>query len=91
MRISLLLLFSVTALATDPTYTSDIKPIFKNRCSLCHNYMAEKNWQKYEDAFAHRKEIKEKMVTKAMPPNGTEMPQSERDLIIKWVDTGAKQ
>lgn len=89
--IMLLLLFLIsTAFASDPTYTKDIKPIFKNRCSKCHDYMQDKNWQVYENAFKYKEVIKAKMISKEMPM-GEDMPQEERNLIIKWVDTGAKE
>ena len=82
------MLFLLTLLVSNPTYTKDIKPIFKNRCSQCHDYFPDKNWQKYEIAFSHKDKIKEKMISKEMPM-GQDMPQDERDLIIKWVDQGA--
>lgn len=75
---------------TTPTYTKDIKPIFKNRCSQCHDYLKDKNWQLYQDAFRHKDKIKEKMLDKTMPMGQT-MPQDERDLIVKWVDMGSKE
>jgi uncharacterized membrane protein len=71
-----------------PTYEKDIKPIFKTRCSECHNYMPGKNWQKYEDAYSDRLNIKIKMLTKEMP-QGKDMPQEERNLIVDWVNGGA--
>ena len=83
------LLFSIKCMA-DPTYTKNIQPIFKNRCSICHDHYRELNWQVYENAFNHRLQIKDRVKTKQMPM-GREMPQEERDLIIKWVDTGAKK
>ena len=78
------------ALASDPTYTRDAKPIFKNRCAKCHDYIVGKNWQNYSDAFKWKDFIKFKMISKEMPP-GEDMPQEERDTLIRWVDTGAKQ
>ena len=78
-------------LASVPTYTKDIQPIFKNRCSKCHDYIQDKNWQIYENAYKFRFSIKEKMITKEMPAGGDDMPQSERDQIISWVDGGAKK
>lgn len=73
-----------------PTYTKDTQPIFKNRCSRCHDYMEGKNWQKYEEAFEYRNKIRYRVSTKSMPL-GQDMPQEERDLIVKWVDKGAKK
>ena len=73
-----------------PTYQKDIKPIFKARCSQCHNYMVGKNWQKYDDAYAERDKIKLKVGNKEMPM-GQDMPEAERNLIIDWVNGGAPQ
>lgn len=87
--LSFILPFTLTAHA-DLTYSKDIKPIFKNRCSECHDYLADKNWQKYEDAFKHKDTIKQKMLDKSMPM-GRDMPQNERDQIVQWVDQGAKE
>jgi uncharacterized membrane protein len=84
--LGLMLLPNVSAATT--TY-KDVQPIFKNRCSQCHDYLEGRNWQKYDDAFKKRQQIKERMVNKSMPM-GQDMPQAERDLIIKWVDQGAK-
>lgn len=88
--LQLILLFVLNVYAADPTYTKDIRPIFKNRCSQCHDYMPGRNWQNYEDAFKYKKTIREKMRTKEMP-QGKDMPQDERNLIIKWADTGGKE
>ena len=41
--LTLLITISATAMA-DPTYTKDIKPIFKNRCSQCDDYIQGKYW-----------------------------------------------
>jgi uncharacterized membrane protein len=52
--------------------------------------MGDKNWQVYENAFSHKDKIKEKIISKEMPI-GKNMPQSERDLIVEWVNEGAKK
>jgi len=82
-------LFLILSIA-NPTYTQDIKPIFQNRCSRCHDYLGDKNWQVYQNAYTHRDMIKVKMLDKSMPPD-TSIPQEERDLIVKWIDKGAKE
>jgi uncharacterized membrane protein len=85
----LLLLAALSA----PTYTKDIKPIFKNRCSICHDGMADKNWQDYEKAFASRDKIKNRvLVVKDMPQgNITGMTEAERTMVGNWIDGGAKK
>lgn len=81
---------SIFFLSLNPTYKKDIKPIFANRCSKCHDSMYNRNWQRYQDAYRYRSQIKQEMMTKGMPL-GQNMPQPERDLIVKWIDTGANE
>ena len=88
MNTAILLL--LTTASTNITYTNTVKAIFNNRCSRCHDYMPDRNWQVYSIAYKNRQDIKIQMVTKAMPQGDT-MPQSERDDIIRWVDEGAKE
>ena len=90
--LSILLLLLEFANA-ETTYTKDAKPIFKNRCALCHNeYMPDRNWLNYDQAFKHRSMIKAKMLDRSMPPgNSTGMTEDERKIIIKWVDDGGKK
>lgn len=87
LLMTLLLPFSASAATT---YTAHAQPILKNRCARCHEYLPEKNWSKYEDAFKHRDAIKTKMLDKTMPPD-QDIPQAERDTLIKWVDEGAQK
>ena len=75
-------------LANFPTY-KEVKPIFKNRCSECHDSMKDKNWQNYDTAYKFRYQIKEKLITREMPPVGT-ISDDERKQLISWVDGGAK-
>ena len=74
----------------NPTYTEDIKPLFHDRCSKCHDSMGDKNWQVYENAYKYRVSIRNKIITKEMP-EGEDMPGNERDLIVEWIDSGAKK
>lgn len=77
-------------LAITPTYTKDLKPIFHNRCSKCHDSLPNKNWQLYKNAYNYRTQIKQKVLLRDMPPRES-IPQSEIDTIVNWVDTGAKK
>lgn len=93
-KLAILLIFMVSlvsrAFGADPTYTKDIQPIFKNRCSKCHDYLPQFNWQDYDIAYSERDKIKQKVSSKEMPL-GEDMPQSERDFIVEWVNTEAKK
>jgi uncharacterized membrane protein len=84
---------TIFVLLSVPTYSIDIAPIIMDRCSQCHSYnWPEKNWQRYEIAYKFKDSIKIRMKNKTMPPdNSTELTEKERALIIKWVDTGAKE
>lgn len=85
-----LLLLTVVSVV-EPTYTKDAKPIFEKRCSNCHNEnFADNNWLVYDQAYNKREKIKTRTRDKTMPM-GEDMPQKERDTLIKWVDTGAKK
>lgn len=86
----LTLVTGINSYPNSPTYTKDIRPIFKNRCSSCHDYLGDKNWQVYENAYKYKDQIKMKILTKEMP-QGKDMPQSERDLIVEWVNEGARK
>ena len=83
----------VFVLLTVPTYSLDIKPIFKDKCSQCHNQnWPDKNWMDYKTAYKFKDSIKLRLENKTMPPgNVTELTEKERALIIKWVDEGAKK
>lgn len=90
MKYALFLLLFCFSVSAETTYTKDAQPVFKNRCSRCHDYMSGRNWMKYEDAVSHKEAIKTKMTDKTMPPD-VPMPQSERDILINWVNDGAKK
>ena len=85
--------FTALVVAANLTYTADIKPIFQNRCSQCHNSnWADKNWMDYDTAYKNRDKIKLRVENKTMPPsNSTNMTKEERDKVIKWVKQGAKK
>ncbi|MCM2278127.1 MAG: hypothetical protein NDJ89_08625 [Oligoflexia bacterium] len=68
-----------------------LKPVIQNRCQLCHGSMApEKNWSTYASAFLKRDRIRVMVESKAMPM-GMPMPDEERALILRWVDSGAPE
>jgi uncharacterized membrane protein len=77
----------------NPTFKADIKPIFKKRCSVCHNaYWADKNWLDYNIVKKNKELIRFRVNNETMPPNNTTlMTKNERDLIIKWIDQGVKE
>ena len=92
-QVILALLVSYRSIAA-PTFTKEIKPIFEKRCSVCHgpnNPHSIPNWEDYDTSYNKRELIKDRVWTKRDMPMGATMPDSERDLVRKWVDGGAKK
>src|SRR5512144_3174686 len=86
------------------TFSKDVAPIFFKHCADCHrpNDMAPMSLLTYKDARAWARSIREKVVTRQMPPwhadpnhgkfsNDRRLSQQEIDTIAAWVDQGAKQ
>ncbi|HEX5736180.1 MAG TPA: DUF3471 domain-containing protein [Blastocatellia bacterium] len=86
------------------TFTKDVAPIFFKNCAGCHrpDRIAPMSLLSYKDARPWARSIKEKVLTRAMPPwsadprygefsNDTSLSQSDIDTIAAWVDQGAKQ
>lgn len=67
------------------TYT-DVKPIFKKRCALCHNQNGpQKDWLDKNTAEKYADKIRERVSNKTMPPvNITNITEEERKLIVEW-------
>lgn len=75
-------------LREDTIVFSRVQPIFKNRCSKCHQ--GRMDWTQYEIAKSRALTIRTRVaVFKNMPPMGNEISDEERELIKKWVDGGA--
>ena len=100
--------FLVSASADDGkksvTFTKDVAPILFKNCAGCHrpNYTAPMSLLSYKDARPWARSIKEKVLTRVMPPwsadphygefsNDTSLSQRDIDTIAAWVDQGAKQ
>jgi mono/diheme cytochrome c family protein len=90
--------------ATAVTFSKDVAPIFYKHCADCHrpNDMAPMSLLTYKDARAWARSIKEKVVTRQMPPwhadpqfghfsNDRKLSQQDIDTIVAWVDQGAKE
>lgn len=85
-----------------PTFTRDVLPIFQKSCQECHRpgQMAPFSLLDYESARPWARSIKEKVVSRYMPPWHLDRTVGEYDpdpslsdaqiaTIAKWVDTGA--
>src|SRR5205809_6251194 len=99
---------SSNALATQDqvTFAKDVAPILQNRCQVCHRpgTFAPMSLVTYEETRPWAKSIKQKVVTREMPPwfidknvgvqhfsNDVSLTDTEIAAIVKWVDTGAPQ
>lgn len=82
----------VLMLKNNLSYNKDIKPIFQNRCILCHNEsVPERNWMDYKTAKKKKDKIKLRIENKTMPPYDNGITEKERREIIDWVNSGAKE
>jgi len=86
------------------TFTKDVAPVFYKSCTECHRpgEVAPMSLLTYKDARPWAKAIREKVVSKQMPPwhadpkhgewlNDRRMSQEAIDTIVAWVDGGAKE
>jgi mono/diheme cytochrome c family protein len=86
------------------TFSKDVAPIFYKNCVACHrpNDLAPMSLISYKDVRPWARSIKEKVVTREMPPwqadphygqfaNDKRLSQEEINTIVAWVDGGAKK
>jgi hypothetical protein len=86
------------------TFTKDIAPIFQEKCQDCHRKgtVAPMSLITYEEARPWAKSIKQRVVTKNMPPwhidqtvgiqtfkNDMSLSDDQISKITRWVDSGA--
>jgi hypothetical protein len=85
-----------------PTFTKDVLPILQRSCQECHRpgMMAPMSLMTYEDTRPWARSVKEKVVTRYMPPwhidrtvgeyyPDPSLSDEEIAIIAKWVDSGA--
>jgi hypothetical protein len=93
------------ALPTQPvTFTKDVAPILQARCQECHRKgsMAPMSLVTYEETRPWAKAIKERVVTRQMPPwhldktvgiqkfqNDISLTDEQIATIVRWVDSGS--
>jgi hypothetical protein len=102
---------SVVGQAADPTvrpvtFTKDVAPILQEKCQQCHqpNSIAPMSLITYEDARPWARSIKQRVVTRQMPPwhidmsvgvhefkNDMSLSDAQIDTIARWVDAGAPE
>jgi hypothetical protein len=87
-----------------PTFAKDVSPIFQNKCEECHHKgtAAPFSLTSYEEARPWARSIRERVVTRNMPPwhidktvgirhfaNDRSLSDAQIDTIVRWVDAGA--
>src|ERR1700729_3109957 len=98
--------FSAEPAAKTVTFAKDVAPIFQEKCQDCHRQgaMAPMSLVTYEESRPWAKAIKERVVTRQMPPwhldktvgikdfqNDISLSDGQIAMIARWVDTGAPQ
>src|SRR5213595_2259469 len=91
------------AAAAPVTFTRDVLPILQKNCQTCHRpgQIAPMSLVTYQQVRPWAKAIKEKVVTRTMPPwfvdpkygpysNDRSLKSNEIDTIAQWVDSGAQ-
>jgi hypothetical protein len=97
-------LLGATLANSAPTFAKNIVPILQEKCQNCHRVgsMAPMSLVTYEETRPWAKSIKERVVTRNMPPwhldktvgiqhfrNDISLSDEEIALIARWVDAGA--
>jgi mono/diheme cytochrome c family protein len=85
-----------------PTFTKDVAPIFYKNCAECHRptMFAPMSLVSYDDARPWLRSIKQRVVSRTMPPWGSDQPhgifkndprltEEEIATIVAWIDGGA--
>jgi hypothetical protein len=94
--------FAATITTPAPTWSKDVAPIFYQRCAECHRAgeVAPMSLISYKDARPWAKAIRERVLTRAMPPwladpahgsfrNDRRLSDHEIETVKAWVDGGA--
>ncbi len=96
--------FAAEVSGTPPTFAKDVAPILQEKCQSCHRVgsMAPMSLVTYEEARPWAKSIKQRVVTRNMPPwhldktvgiqkfqNDMSLSDEQINVIARWVDAGA--
>ena len=97
---------AVSQQPASPTFAKDVAPIFQEKCQSCHRpgYIAPMSLVTYEEARPWAKAIKERVITRQMPPwhldktvgiqkfaNDRSLNDEQISTIVRWVDGGAQK
>ena len=69
-------------------FESTVRPVFANKCSICHSQMTGRNWEEYETAVRNKANIKLRAFIRSdMPPNGLpQLDKSQADVLLLWLE-----
>lgn len=103
----LFLILGPTLASVNPpavSFNKDVAPIIQKNCQACHRpgEVAPMSFMSYKEVRPWAKSIREKVVTRQMPPwfadpkhgefsNDCRLSQKEIDTIVAWVDGGAAE
>ncbi len=95
---------TATEKTTGVTFNKDVAPIIQKNCQVCHRpgEVAPMSFMSYKEVRPWAKSIREKVVTREMPPwfadpkhgefeNDCRLNQKDIDTIVAWVEDGAKE
>lgn len=104
LGLCLLAVAGLAMAAPNVTYTKDVAPIIQKNCQGCHRpgEVAPMPFTNFKDTRPWAKAIKEKVVTRVMPPwfadpkhtefeNDARLSEKDMQTIASWVDQGAKE
>jgi hypothetical protein len=90
--------------STTITFNKDVAPILQKNCMVCHRpgEVAPMSLTSYKEARPWARSIREKVVTREMPPwfadprygefsNDCRLSQKDIDTIVAWVEGGARE
>jgi mono/diheme cytochrome c family protein len=88
-----LIRYSRSATADDPLWQSQVAPIFQRVCAHCHlpggeagiDLSTPASWTTEHDEIARRV-----LVTRTMPPAGTDLGDADRAALEHWISTSAR-
>lgn len=87
--------FAQTEIQQEQLTFKDVQPIFEMRCANCHGHASSGalfiDFTNYEVVFEKREELHLRVVELKNMPMYSAMPQSERDLIGRWIRDGAAE
>jgi uncharacterized membrane protein len=74
--------------AQPPSYQHDVAPILAAKCASCHGpggIESSRPFQTYDQVFAQRQEMLDRVYSCFMPPaDGTPLTSAERTTLLEW-------